>query len=45
VCAWRWRKLAVMLDIPLGTFEAFSLTVQGMLFSLYVYMHLIHLLY
>ena len=36
VCAWRWRKLAVMLDIPLGVFESFSLTVQGMFFSLVI---------
>ena len=36
VCAWRWRRLAVMLNIPLGAFEAFSLTMQGMFFSLVI---------
>ena len=36
VCAWRWRELALMLNIPLGVFESFSLTVQGMFFSLVI---------
>ncbi len=36
VCAWRWRSLAGMLNIPLGSFESFSLTMQGMFFSLVI---------
>ena len=36
VCAWRWRRLALMLKITLGSFESFSLTMQGMFFSLVI---------
>ena len=36
VCAWRWRELAEIICIPLGRFEAFSLTMQGIFFSLVI---------
>ena len=36
VCAWRWRSLAAILNIRLGIFESFSLTMQGMFFSLVI---------
>ena len=32
----RWRSLAGMIDIPLTGFQAFSLTMQGMFFSLVI---------
>ncbi len=32
--SWRWRKLTLMQGIPMGNTEAFSLTMQGVFFSL-----------
>ena len=36
VCSWRWRRLTKVLDIPLGKFESFNLTMQGVFFSLVI---------
>lgn len=36
VAALRWRALAQMIKIDLGRFEAFSLTMQGLFFSLVI---------
>ena len=36
VCAWRWRRLALMLGVRLGAMEALSLTMQGYFFSLVI---------
>ena len=36
VCSWRWRRLAGVLDIPLGRVESFNLTMQGIFFSLVI---------
>ena len=34
--AWRWRKLALVQGFELSKFEAFSLTMQGAFFSLFI---------
>ena len=36
VCSWRWRRLALILKVALGRFESFSLTMQGIFFSLVI---------
>jgi len=36
VCAWRWRRLAMLLGVKLGAAEALSLTMQGYFFSLVI---------
>ena len=35
-CSWRWRRLARLLKVELGAFEAYSLTIQGYFFSLVI---------
>ena len=36
ICSWRWRELATMLGIRLGRMESFTLTMQGIFFSLVI---------
>lgn len=36
VCTWRWYRLTRILHVPLGRFEALSLTMQGYFFSLVI---------
>lgn len=36
VCSWRWRELALMLNVQLGRLESFTLTMQGIFFSLVI---------
>ena len=36
VCSWRWRELALMLNVMLGKIESFTLTMQGIFFSLVI---------
>ncbi|MFA6716723.1 MAG: lysylphosphatidylglycerol synthase transmembrane domain-containing protein [Victivallales bacterium] len=36
VCAWRWYKLALVLDIDISFMDALSLTMKGYFFSLVI---------